>query len=108
MGLSQQKCLNPARALKASAGFRRKPIPYAFSRTLYVFSHFRIIFMAHFMTHISRYVYLSGTSSKVREISDQGTHLYNISLIRGRLNISLIRGRINISLIRGRIFTIYF
>ena len=36
----------------------RKPMPYAFSRTLQVFKHFRIPFMAHFMTHIPRYVYL--------------------------------------------------
>ena len=36
----------------------RKPIPYAFSRTLQVFKHFMIPFMAHFMTRIPRYVYL--------------------------------------------------
>ena len=36
----------------------RKPIPYAFSRTLQVFKHFRILCMAHFMTHIPRYAYL--------------------------------------------------
>ena len=29
-----------------------------FSRTLQVFKYFTILFMAHFMTHIQRYVYL--------------------------------------------------
>ena len=28
----------------------QKPMPYAFSRTLQVFKHFRIPFMVHFMT----------------------------------------------------------
>ena len=36
----------------------RTPIPYAFSRTLQVFKHSRILFMTHFMTHMPRYVYL--------------------------------------------------
>ena len=36
----------------------RKPMPYAFSRTLQVFKHFMIPFMTHFMIHIRRYVYL--------------------------------------------------
>ena len=53
----------------------RKTLPYAFYRTLQVFKHFRILFMAHFMTHIPRYVYLGrywchngGTSSRVQEM----------------------------------------
>ena len=36
----------------------RTPIPYAFSRTLPVFKHFRIFLMAHIITRIPRYVYL--------------------------------------------------
>ena len=46
MGLSQHKCLNPARAFRLGLDsdtsaeithLARKPIPYAFSRTLQVF-----------------------------------------------------------------------
>ena len=36
----------------------RKPIPYTFSRTLQVFKRCRVLFMAHFMTRIPKYVYL--------------------------------------------------
>ena len=59
MGLSQHKCPYPARAYTSAeiTHLARKPIPYAFSRTLQVFKHFRIQFMAHFMTRIPRYVY---------------------------------------------------
>ena len=32
----------------------QKPVPYAFSRTLQVFKHFMIAFMAHCMTRIPR------------------------------------------------------
>ena len=33
-------------------------MPYAFSRMLQAFNHFRILFMAQFMTRIPIYVYL--------------------------------------------------
>ena len=49
MGLSQHKCLNPEMSAEITH-LARKPMPYAFSRTLQVFKHFMIPFMAHFMT----------------------------------------------------------
>ena len=68
MGLSPHKCLNPARAWKARAGFRHKCWDNPSSTktnaicmyciALQEFKHFSIPFMTNFTTHIPRYVYL--------------------------------------------------
>ena len=43
-----------------TSALARKQIPYAFSRTLQVFKRFKVLFMAHFITHIKpNHIYLS-------------------------------------------------